>query len=1143
MGSTRSPAAPLDPPPYTHAAKHRSAPRSGPDDHDHDPTADRTRRKKKKSRKERHGPAHLHHSHQHDDGDEDQDMEAASPPPVLKLPPIKISLRLPANPAIIPQSSSSSSKSARHASSSNGSTKKKRRSSEVVSTVVSEDDEDDDDRPQAEDQDEDQQEPQRRKKKHKHKHRHRHPKHEKTDDIATHDRAEQEPPSAWQTDSNNHHVEDDHDTHEMFDPTAVSTIVKPGTKEKTRGEKKSSSSSSTRRHDVEASPDQHLQSAPTHIKKEEPLMQQPYQTDRTSSAHPGIGQKRPFPASQGQRSQSTDTDLDEGHMDDPLMGELDEPEEDEDDLEEDEDEEDAAELSEDDDLRSPTSISVARSPFGSKSLQGSGTGSKTVPHASTGSKHTSEASTSKDVIASEGSVSGPTRNARKGKNSRRVTTPKPTTPAIPKKKELSVVCHKLLDQFIRRDSYVLFSQPVDIVAVPDYPTVIKNPMDLSTMRAKVERNFYPNIDEFLKDFQLVCDNARLYNSKETLYWKQADKLWEWGSKAIDRERKTILEKDEEVLRAVKDEETLDIGGMGDYSNNNSSSSAHGFASRGQLISADGAIDSPMSFGDSGRAHTPQQYRKSKKIKQRRDGTIALSYATDGSIDPGSHPDPWSLVPVGPDFGSTPQLCILNNSSTYYNGAYLDEYPYRKTPVTTYRPANYLDYGPYATLKDPPVGASASGVQNIPAYTGMVFGDEKGEAYVRSLALFLDGIVDQSELAKMNEDDADGLLEVQEFIRSKVETLTRGASTIVDKVATVVREESTGKALGTDTRIPKALWDQEVFNVNTQDAETVAKVEGEKKEPQPSQHTDDADMEEASESVGEQSAQKRFSSDDMEVETAVDISTETQKPSEPEMVDIREIVNEIKAWPALLSKRKDYEAWRLLKIELDNLLPASQRSAPASTETPSSATDDVKILWGESWTGEDSEDGKKWVREYLEKNSEDMRQLLQLLAKVKKNTVTAPASTATSSAAASSSSGSTTVTDSSNATDGQETQLLERLTKNIRARLAEMAKYVPLSEINPQRLPPPPVPPKPASAPSSQPAESSSPSSTVASNTAAPGTAVAPSTTTTSPASGFKSSAQTASVTTPSKISAPPAKIVTRATTASRAKEPAYFVIL
>ncbi|KAK3844384.1 MAG: Bromodomain-containing protein, partial [Linnemannia gamsii] len=60
-----------------------------------------------------------------------------------------------------------------------------------------------------------------------------------------------------------------------------------------------------------------------------------------------------------------------------------------------------------------------------------------------------------------------------------------------------------------------FSQPVDPTMVPDYATIIKNPMDLSTMRSKVDRNFYPTIDEFLKDFQLVCDNARLYNAKET----------------------------------------------------------------------------------------------------------------------------------------------------------------------------------------------------------------------------------------------------------------------------------------------------------------------------------------------------------------------------------------------------------------------------------------------------------------------------------------------------------------------------------------------------------------------------------------------------------------------------------------------------
>ena len=144
----------------------------------------------------------------------------------------------------------------------------------------------------------------------------------------------------------------------------------------------------------------------------------------------------------------------------------------------------------------------------------------------------------------------------------------------------------------RRDSYVLFSQPVDPTVVLDYATIIKNPMDFSTMRSKVERNFYPTIDEFLSDFQLVCDNARLYNAKETLYWRQADKLWDWGSRAIERERKTILDRDEEVLRTVKDEETLDIGGMGDYSGNggNGGENANGLLSRGSFMSVEPAVD-------------------------------------------------------------------------------------------------------------------------------------------------------------------------------------------------------------------------------------------------------------------------------------------------------------------------------------------------------------------------------------------------------------------------------------------------------------------------------------------------------------------------------------------------------------------------
>ncbi|KAG0206439.1 hypothetical protein BGX28_002111 [Mortierella sp. GBA30] len=1177
MGSTRSPTASLDLP-YTHTTKHRSTYRNSPEDHDtaqheHE-LSSRSKKKKKKSKKERHG--HHHPYHYDDDGHhenhDDEESFTSPPPPTIKLPPIKISLRLPANPAIIPQSSTSSKYSyngnSSNGNSGNGVPKKKRRSSEHVSVVS-----DEDESQQPEYSYEGQHESHRKKKKHKHKHKHSHPHHE-DQDRGTYEEHGREPHHHQQQYHENHD-EDENSAEETARETAAGRItLKLGAKEWKKSEKKSSSHRS--RHsdslpEVQHSPEarsrsrstsQNVHSMPIEIKQEEPGKQS-YYVDPDNDAHIQIGQKRPFSSLQSRRSQSVITDVadeaEEEVADDPLAGDLDELEDgDEAEDDEDEDQQDVeGYLTEDDGLLSATSETGTRRLFGSESVKDMQTSSKTVPSVSSESKNAEKTDAVKDPAAREGSVSAPTKGGRKGKSSKRPLTPKPYTPAAPKKKELSVICHKLLDNFIRKDSYVLFTQPVDIVAVPDYPTVIKNPMDFSTMRAKVERNFYPDIDEFLKDFQLVCDNARLYNSKETLYWKQADKLWEWGYKAIERERKSVLEKEEEILRNVKDEETLDIGGMGDYNNSNNTSSTHGFVPRAPLNSTDGNVDSPMSMADSGRAHTPQQYRKSKKIKQRRDGTIALSYATDGSIDPASHPDPWSLVPVGSDFGAAPRLCVLTDTNTYYNGAYLDEYPYRKPLMPTYRTANYQDYGPYATLKDPAIDASgnSSGVQNIPAYTGIVFGDEKGEAYVQSLAMFMDGIVQQTELDRMSEEDSAGLLEVREYVRKKVETLTRGASTIVDKVAAVVREESTGKPSGVDTRVPKTLWTQEVF-VEMSNNEGIAEeiklkekkeVETSRQEPLGMKDMEMGDVEKKSEQ--DANMIKTESPDvtpKLEVKEKSEAAEETSSNVllEEEMIDIRSIVDEIKAWPAILTKKKDYEMWKVLKIELDSLLPPNQRSVPTSATTSSPADDDIKILWGERWTGGDSEECKKWVREHLENNCEDMRQVVRLLnSKIKNSVVTSASAVASTSATGTNTtvaSSSADAVSSSSATTEEEKLLLEQLIKSIRTRLAQMAKYVPLSEINPQRLPPPPltsVPPR-----AQLPASSSTAAST---SSSASGTALASSPATPSSAGSTPSvvrsdtsqPSQPAVAANSSGISTPAAKVATRVTRSSQRADP------
>ncbi|XP_021242801.1 ATPase family AAA domain-containing protein 2 isoform X2 [Numida meleagris] len=56
-----------------------------------------------------------------------------------------------------------------------------------------------------------------------------------------------------------------------------------------------------------------------------------------------------------------------------------------------------------------------------------------------------------------------------------------------------------------------FTKPVDPEEVPDYDTVIKQPMDLSTVLSKIDLHQYLTARDFLKDIDLICSNALEYN--------------------------------------------------------------------------------------------------------------------------------------------------------------------------------------------------------------------------------------------------------------------------------------------------------------------------------------------------------------------------------------------------------------------------------------------------------------------------------------------------------------------------------------------------------------------------------------------------------------------------------------------------------
>lgn len=83
---------------------------------------------------------------------------------------------------------------------------------------------------------------------------------------------------------------------------------------------------------------------------------------------------------------------------------------------------------------------------------------------------------------------------------------------------------KLLDLIRARDTGEIFIEPVDQTEVPDYSDVVKNPMDLSTMRAKIDTFEYDNLKQFENDFHLMINNCLAYNSKDTVFYRAALKM-------------------------------------------------------------------------------------------------------------------------------------------------------------------------------------------------------------------------------------------------------------------------------------------------------------------------------------------------------------------------------------------------------------------------------------------------------------------------------------------------------------------------------------------------------------------------------------------------------------------------------------------
>ena len=107
-----------------------------------------------------------------------------------------------------------------------------------------------------------------------------------------------------------------------------------------------------------------------------------------------------------------------------------------------------------------------------------------------------------------------------------------------------------------------FMSPVNwkLLNLPDYPDIIKRPMDLRTIETKLNEGAYSNAIEFSSDMEVVLSNALQYNNPNSGIWSAAKTLQTiWKQKFHDFKKSSVVDpKDNSILRMSLDSPSSDL---------------------------------------------------------------------------------------------------------------------------------------------------------------------------------------------------------------------------------------------------------------------------------------------------------------------------------------------------------------------------------------------------------------------------------------------------------------------------------------------------------------------------------------------------------------------------------------------------------
>ena len=134
-----------------------------------------------------------------------------------------------------------------------------------------------------------------------------------------------------------------------------------------------------------------------------------------------------------------------------------------------------------------------------------------------------------------------------------VISPSPLVDSNPKS-SLCKVLEYLLVMLEKKDVNHFFSNPVSDSIAPGYSTLIKEPMDFSTMREMIEGDRFSSLNQFRNAFDLICNNCMTYNGPETVFFKSAKLLQRQGQRILAPERIKALAEHLPLIKELTSEE-------------------------------------------------------------------------------------------------------------------------------------------------------------------------------------------------------------------------------------------------------------------------------------------------------------------------------------------------------------------------------------------------------------------------------------------------------------------------------------------------------------------------------------------------------------------------------------------------------------